>query len=224
MMIFNKNKIVLKLDLLGAELKEARLAKNIKIKDAAKELKISGRYLEALESGRPDKLPPGIYVKNFLREYALYLDLDAEKLIAIYNIEAAPKINREKEDPFSKKVPGAHFFLAIPKIIKSSLIIIAVLVCAAYLTTCVKKIITAPALSLISPEDNLITNEHSVDIKGSTEPEAEIIINGELVLKDITGFFEKKINLKSGLNIISVTAQKKYSQKSSITKKILVKS
>ena len=211
------------MDLLGAELREARLAKNIKIKDAAKDLKISGRYLEALESGRFDKLPPGIYVKNFLREYALFLGLEAEKLIAIYNSEAAPKIKREKEDPFSKKVPGAHYFLAIPKIIKSSLIIIAVLVCGAYLTTCVKKIITAPDLALVSPEDNLITSEHSIDIKGSTDPEAEIIINGELVLKDITGFFEKKINLKSGLNIISVTAQKKYSQKNSITKKILVK-
>ncbi len=211
------------MDLLGAELREARLAKNIKIKDAAKELKISVRYLEALETGRFDKLPPGVYVKNFLREYALYLGLEAEKLIAIYNSEAALKINKQKEDPFSKKVPGAHYFLVIPKIIKSSLIIFAVLVCAAYLTTCVKKIITAPDLALISPDDNLITSAHSVDIKGSTEPEAEIVINGELVLKDISGFFEKKINLKSGLNIISVTAQKKYSQKSSITKKILVK-
>ena len=224
MIVFNKNKIIIKMDLLGAELREARLAKNIKIKDAAKDLKINELYLEALESGRLDKLPPGVYAKNFLREYALYLGLEAEKLVDIYNSETASKINRQKRDPFSIKVPGAHYFLAIPKIIKSSLIVIAVLICVGYLTVCVKKIIIAPSLALVSPEDNLITSEHSVDIKGLTDPEAEIVINGEQVLKDISGFFEKKINLKNGINIISVTAQKKYSQKNSITKKILVKS
>jgi hypothetical protein len=56
-----------------------------------------------------------------------------------------------------------------------------------------------------------------------TEPEAEVMINGELVLTNTAGYFIKKINLKSGLNTISISAQKKYSRKNLVEKKILVK-
>jgi len=223
MMVFNKNKITAGTDLIGEELKAARLEKDLKIKGVARELKIREEYLLALEKGNFKKLPTGIYGKNFLKEYALFLNLDAERLGAVYD-EAMATRHEGKDDLFAKKVPGMKYFLATPKLIKNTLIIAAVIICIGYLAICTKKIVSPPALSLISPGDNLVTSEHSIDIKGITEAEAEIVVNGELVLKNSDGYFEKKIYLKNGLNIISVTAQKKYSPKSSIVKKILVKS
>jgi transcriptional regulator with XRE-family HTH domain len=222
MNIFNKNKIFIGADLISEELKQAREAMKLSIKDIARELKIRSQYLEYLELGRFDKLPAGVYGKNFLREYALFLNRDADKLISIYNNEVASKKSIDPKILFTQKVSKAQHFLMIPKIIKTFLIVLAIFVCASYLVICLNKIISAPKLSVMSPSDNLIIKEHSINIEGLTEPEADISINGELVLKNTNGSFEKKIDLKSGMNIISITAQKKYSRINVVTKKILV--
>lgn len=223
MIKFSKNKIATGAEIIGEELKEARQRLKIKIKEAARELKISAKHLEALENNRFDKLPAGVYVKNFIREYAFYLKLEPDKLIEIFNNEVSLNRKYDQKSLFSKRAGLSIYFFSIPKILKNLAIISSVLVCACYLGFCMKKIISPPSLSIINPGDNLITEERYVDIKGLTDPEAEIVINGELILKNGSGFFEKKVNLKDGLNIISITAQKKYSQKNNITKKILVK-
>lgn len=64
---------------IGDELKTAREAKGLKLKDLSERLKIRNKYLDALESGVPDDLPPA-YVKGYLGNYARELGLDAESL------------------------------------------------------------------------------------------------------------------------------------------------
>ena len=71
---FFANKIITNADTIAEQLRQARLSKNVKLEDAANELGINRTYLEALEKGNFNKLPKGVYGKNFLREYALYLN------------------------------------------------------------------------------------------------------------------------------------------------------
>lgn len=85
-----------------------------------------------------------------------------------------------------------------------------------------QKIISAPKLTIIYPEKNLLTKETAIEIKGQTEKEAEVKINGELILNNNNGNFSQTINLKKGLNTITINAQKKYSKESSVTRQILV--
>jgi cytoskeletal protein RodZ len=46
----------------------------------AEELKISSRFLKAIEEEKFDKLPATVFAKNFVRQYAQYLELDGEEL------------------------------------------------------------------------------------------------------------------------------------------------
>jgi hypothetical protein len=59
-------------------------------------------------------------------------------------------------------------------------------------------------------------------VVGETEAEAELKINGEMILSNNNGNFSQTINLKSGLNNIIISTKKKYSQENIIIKQVLV--
>lgn len=223
MPFFISNKIKLNSESAADRLKTARLEKKIKIEDVAKKLNIKILYLQYLENGDYNKLPKGVYRKNFLREYALFLGLDYSELSLIFNEENNLSWQNKSKELFAKQVVKFWHFLAVPKIIKSLIIFLVALICFFYLGFLIKKIISPPNLEIYYPKDNFITSNHSLQIMGKSEKEAQIIINGELVLADKESVFYKEVNLKEGINAITITASKKYGRSKTIIKQILVK-
>lgn len=221
MVSFTSNKIVLDLEAVSEQLKNARLEKRLRISDAARALNISAAYLEHMENNRFHKLPAGVYGKNFLREYALFLDLDHAELISILEKEQNAPV--EKNKIFSNQIiRGAEFF-ALPKLIKGLVISTVVISCFIYLGYRLEKITAPPELVINTPEQNIITEEKKINISGMTEAETNIMINGELALSDNEGKFSKEINLRSGMNVITIVAKKKHGKENIITRQILVR-
>ena len=174
----------------------------------------------AMEEERFDKLPAGLYGKNFLKKYALFLGLKPKELLR--DIDESFFGNEKESDPFSQKVLESNKLLIWPRIIKSILISTAILICLLYLVFYSKNIVAAPALSISQPDKNMLTASSSITIAGETEEEAEVRINGEIVLNNDKGHFSQTINLKKGLNTVTVTAKKKYSREQTVTRQILV--
>jgi cytoskeleton protein RodZ len=69
---------------IGERLEEARKRKGISIREAAEATKIRGDYLQKFESNQFDVDLPEIYSRGFLRSYAHFLKLPAEKILADY--------------------------------------------------------------------------------------------------------------------------------------------
>jgi cytoskeleton protein RodZ len=73
---------------VGRRLREARLARSLELGRAAQETRIHHKFLEALErNAPPDEFPAPMYARAFLREYARYLGLDPEPLVASYRMD-----------------------------------------------------------------------------------------------------------------------------------------
>lgn len=70
---------------IGAILREARHRRNLDISQCEKATRIRARYLQALEEGHLDLIPAPVYVRSFLRTYAEFLGVDAERLLADYD-------------------------------------------------------------------------------------------------------------------------------------------
>lgn len=70
---------------IGERLEEARKRKGISIREAAEATKIRGDYLHKYENNQFDIKLPEIYVRGFLRTYAVYLKLPGDKIIADYH-------------------------------------------------------------------------------------------------------------------------------------------
>ena len=77
----------------GSDLKRLREAIGIRQEEVFEITRITVSVLDAIENDHLDNLPPLIYLKNFLKQYAEILQLDSEKVIKGYtkNIELGQK-------------------------------------------------------------------------------------------------------------------------------------
>jgi len=69
---------------IGERLEEARKRKGISIREAAEATKIRGDYLHKFEGNQFDLKLPEIYIRGFLKTYAVFLKAPAEKILADY--------------------------------------------------------------------------------------------------------------------------------------------
>ena len=224
MISFIKKNITHNHELIARELKQARTDKKIDLKKVAQITGISQKYLEAIEAGEFNKLPPGVYSKNFIKEYAIFLGLGANVLLELYAEDEDTSATPKKQKFFSKEVPGFFHTVNFPKIVKTFSIVAITVVYFFYLGIYLNKIVTPPYLNLSEPTANLVTQNNVIIFSGSSDPDAQIKINEELVLIKSDGSFYKEVNLKEGLNTVIIVAQKKYSKKNEIIRKIFVES
>ncbi|MBI2459701.1 MAG: helix-turn-helix domain-containing protein [Parcubacteria group bacterium] len=223
MNLFKANKIYLDSQTVAEQLRGARQAKKLKLPPIAKKLNISEEYLTALEKGEYERLPHGVYGKNFLREYALFLGLNYKKLSNDYDAEINLIEPKRQKNLFSKQIVKARHLWAMPKIFKNILIFLIISVCFIYLGYRINKIISPPLLIINQPAANLTTGQNSLLVAGQTEAEASLMINGQTVLTDKNGGFSQIISLKNGINIIIITANKKHGRNQTIIRQVLVK-
>jgi DnaJ-class molecular chaperone len=77
----------------GDDLKKMRKTAGIELSEINAVTKISVSILKSMEENRIESLPPGLYLKNFLRLYAEMLQIDPQKVIDGYlkHISSAQK-------------------------------------------------------------------------------------------------------------------------------------
>lgn len=68
------------MNLVGDTLRRERLKRKLDLEEISRELKISTRFLQAIENDQFDKLPGGVFAKSFVRQYARLLGLDEEAI------------------------------------------------------------------------------------------------------------------------------------------------
>jgi cytoskeleton protein RodZ len=69
----------------GAILRDARLSQGRSLQDAERQTRILARHLAALENGEFQLLPPGIYARGFVYNYANWLQLNPQEMVRLFN-------------------------------------------------------------------------------------------------------------------------------------------
>jgi cytoskeletal protein RodZ len=106
---------------IGAGLREAREQQGLSVEQAAATTRIAARHLRALEEERFERLPEPVYVRGFLREYALFLGLRPQPFLDEYAAslgepEPPPPLPRARRKPvpvFRPRRSGAAVALAL---------------------------------------------------------------------------------------------------------------
>ena len=91
----------------GENLRRERELRGVDLHEMAEATKISVRFLQALEQDRVDVLPGGIFPRAFVRQYAKYLGLDPERLVAEFVFAFGG-------DPVPARAPAAKVHLDQP--------------------------------------------------------------------------------------------------------------
>ncbi|MDO8598514.1 MAG: hypothetical protein Q7S02_00210 [bacterium] len=102
-----------------------------------------------------------------------------------------------------------------------AVVVLGILGVAAYRMLAV---ITPPPLSIATPLDQLSTSSRIVTITGTTEPGAQLTINGSAFAPDATGAFTTDVVLLPGMNTIAIEARRKHSRPARVERRINVRS
>lgn len=119
------------MDSYGELLKNAREAKNLSFDTIAREISIDKKYLVGLEEEDNAAFPGEPYLVGFLKNYALYLNLDDEYLLKLYHnkkIQESPVPEGLFERPSSsKKLPAIIISAAAVLVAVTALVLVLVL-------------------------------------------------------------------------------------------------
>jgi DNA-binding XRE family transcriptional regulator len=190
---------------VGQILKESRKEKQTSLGQIAQETKIRKRFLIALEKDDYKPFSSVATIKGFIKNYAQFLGLDSEKILAIFKRDY--RRNQEQKLILQPGVDLEKQFKWNPK--KSLILIIALFIIAfsSYLIHQYYGLLGKPGLEIYSPEDNKQVTEEQLIIKGKTDLDNSVSVNGNLIQINNQGEFNYRLKLISGENkiVIEVT-------------------
>jgi len=98
---------------VGENLRRERLKRNLELEEISRELKISMRFLQAIENDQYDKLPGGVFAKSFARQYARLLGLNEDDIACQVQQVVGPV---EVPQPTETSKPVAVAPIHVPKV------------------------------------------------------------------------------------------------------------
>ncbi len=97
----------------GPMLREARESRGLSVFEVAEKLFLTEHYVNALESESYEKLPGEVYVKGYIKSYALLLDLDKEQVMDAYRQPGAPAAGETGHLRAAPANPGRKWALSL---------------------------------------------------------------------------------------------------------------
>lgn len=182
----------------SALLKDTRLDKDLDLIEISKKLKIPVKSLAAIENEDVTNFPQEPYCSLIVKDYADFLGLNGSNILCLF---------RRDFDQKKKNKGNSKQLLSFTPQFTFKLSIIAILILfSSYLIFEYIKFNQPPKLKINWPLDTIITNS-AVSLTGTTDIEATIRINDDLIIVDNQGNFNKKIDLGEGENKIIVESK-----------------
>ncbi len=214
---YNQNIRIMKT--VGIMLKEARLAKGIALEEVEKQTKIRLKFLEAIERDEYTILPSPIYAKGFVKNYSQFLGLDVHMVMAFFRRQT-DEIKRSSILPhkspeldYKKRFITPNRFISVVFIGLSLLFI-------SYFVIQYRKLQLPPTLTITRPQAESILKEKKLDILGTTDPDATIMVNGLTVTVRSDGQFFTQISLDPGVNTITTVATSRFGKTQTDVRKV----
>lgn len=209
---------------LGKLLKSVREKKGFSQETISNLTGIGVKYLNAFEENDFDSLPEGIYADKFLKTYADFLNVGGENLLLFPIVKTAANKKELRQLRFEKESRWKKIkkFILNPLFIKSILLFIIAVFGISYLYSIGYAITKPPKLDIFEPNNDIVINNYQIEIRGETNKEAKIFINDKEIFCSQKGDFSEILDLKKGVNIVKISAQKKYGKENVVYRKILV--
>ncbi len=195
---------------LGDTLKARRRKLHLSIDSLYERLKIHPKYLRALEINDYSVFDSSVHARGFLKIYADALGLDVSEILAIWRREFGYLFEQSSshlsERSFSERVASRRTFGFSLRSLIYVLPLTLLLGFFVYLYYSYMSYQGPPVLVVESPTNNLVVNTPLVDVLGHTDPDVTLLINGDPLFLKTDGSFATTINLRDGVNTLSVVA------------------
>ena len=194
---------------LGDALRLQREQMGVTLAQAADDTRIRLKFLEAVESGDYQSLPGNVYTKGFLRNYAEYLNLDPDEMVALYVGERGGIEPLRSFAPMRPLVKRSFIFT--PAVLVPVLVLAGIVLFVAYFYYQFTSFAVAPHVDITDPSGDAISQTPQFTLKGKANPDGRITVTVSPGLEPIPevkpnadGTFSVTVPLKPGSNHVDV--------------------
>lgn len=208
---------------LGEKLRSARFAHGLTLDDISQTLVIQKRHLERIENDEFGLFHEEVYLENILRTYSTYVGLSWKDVYQWYQASKplyCPRVDDKIPSALERKVRASHFWI-IPLMLRKGACAMLITACFSYLVFLGYSMMRSPELLIVSPQNNSLSATDAIEVVGRVDTRAQVNINGEQVAKSEGGVFHQVVGLQEGVNIITVTAAKKFGWKRSENRTVI---
>lgn len=209
---------------IGERLRKRREKLGLSIKDVAKELQTSHKFIQALEEDRYEIFSAKIYAQGFLQKMLKLLAIEEkDEMLHEFTGEWEVRVLNEKRKSFSLPEYRRNQHWLTPKRIGITVGGIIFLILFIFLTIQVRGFVSPPIFELYKPGKNALISEPLAEIRGRTEKESRLTINGREVRIDQYGNFKDEIDLLPGVNELNFAVENRFGKKTEVVRYVVVK-
>lgn len=206
---------------VGEILKRARIEKHLTLEEVEVKTKIRAKFLSAIEESDYQRLPSGVYIRGFVRNYSEFLGLSPEKVLAIFRRQFDERKNlgllpRGVSEPLRRN--PSHFRVPLTAIFLSLIPLILLL---AYFYRSYYPLTQAPTLTIQNPKEKAVVSQE-MEVVGKTDSSATLTINGQEIALQDDGTFRQKITLSPGLTTLEFVVKNKLGKEKAVKRTVQV--
>ena len=207
---------------LGQWLRQERIARHRSLVDVSRSIQVSPAFLEALEDDAYHLLPAKVYALGFLRKLLkLYAIDDPDTFIDIFQAAWATEMGEGQPAHFSAK--NRSMWQLGPRQIAFGAAGIFLLVFVLFLGTRLSRFVSSPELTLEEPSEASVFTEPVAGVRGRTEKESRLTVNGRELKIDERGFFDEPVELLAGRNTLEFMVENRFGKTNKVVRNVLVK-
>lgn len=169
-------------------LKNARQDRDFEISEICKKLKISSKYIEAIESENRTEFPEEPYCSLIIKDYAHFLGLNGDDILSLFR--------RDFINVTKNKTANSKQWFFTPQFTFKIAILASIIIFVSYLVMEYVKFNHPPNLKVNWPIESSL-NQLSFNLTGITDADSTVRINNDLIIVDSNGSFEKKVTISS---------------------------
>lgn len=203
---------------VGEILRLAREKKHLSLAQVEAAIKIRSKFLEAIEKNEFESMPPGTFVRGFIKNYASFLGVSPDDALAFYRRQTT--VERQESPTYARSARVKQSFRLTPQLFTAASITFLLALFFGYLIYSYATFAGAPPLTVETPQNNSVTKSDQAEVKGKTDPEAALTINDEAVSVNESGLFSQKLTLKDGINTLKVVATNKFKKQSTVSRTV----
>jgi len=207
---------------VGSILKKAREEKGLSYKEIFQIIKIHPRFLQALEESNWEVFSSAVHAKGFLKNYAEYLGLNTDEVLAFFRREYDEKKNQKKLQNFIRPLAVPRLVIT-PGLVLATATVVFVTLFFGYIIYQYRSFAGAPILIIDEPRADLTVSDPLFNVVGRTDPDATVSLNGQEIATGERGTFSAHITLAEGVNTLNFIAKNKLGKENKITRTVVVR-
>ncbi len=195
---------------LGHDLRELRTKAGLSLAEAAKASKVSEGSIRMLEEERWSEIHDPLYFENVFRTYLSLYSIQQNYYLEKYRTALHIKT---RERPMQELLPRERVrwsdFTVWSRVLAVALLVLFACAIAGYVWYQVRAVTAPPTLFVETPKEGERLARPVAEVKGKTESDATVSINGRPAIVEGDGSFRLTIDIPSGPTVIVVEAKKR---------------